>query len=168
MIRIPNWYKSYFECNIAFPQCFASTLVTGRVFSSHFIIMTGDTPHFTTFACTYTVLCAVCMNAFTPSFTNWGRDKMVAISQTIFSNKYFSNKVFEFRLTFHWTLFLRVQLTIFQHLVQIMAWRPPGDKPLSEPMMVWLPMHICVIRPQWVNTLRPKNMTRILQMTFST
>ena len=35
-------------------------------------------------------------------------------------------------------------------LVQIMAWRRPGDKPLSEPMMVSLPMHRCVTRPQWV------------------
>ena len=34
-----------------------------------------------------------------------------------------------------------------------MAWRRPGDKPLSEPMMVSLPTHICVTRPQWV-TLR--------------
>ena len=36
-------------------------------------------------------------------------------------------------------------------LVQIMAWRRSGDKPLSEPMMVTLPTHICVTRPQWVN-----------------
>ena len=36
-------------------------------------------------------------------------------------------------------------------LVQIMAWRRPGDKPLSEPIMVSLPTHICVTRPQWVN-----------------
>ena len=36
-------------------------------------------------------------------------------------------------------------------LVQIMAWRRAGDKPLSEPMMVILPTHICVARPQWVN-----------------
>ena len=35
-------------------------------------------------------------------------------------------------------------------LVQIIAWRRPGDKPLSEPMMVRLPTHICVTRPQWV------------------
>ena len=35
-------------------------------------------------------------------------------------------------------------------LVQIMAWRWPGDKPLSGPMMVRLSTHICVIRPQWV------------------
>ena len=31
-------------------------------------------------------------------------------------------------------------------LVQIMAWRRSGDKPLSEPMMVSLPTHICVTR----------------------
>ena len=37
-------------------------------------------------------------------------------------------------------------------LVQIMAWRRPSDKPLSEPMLVRLPTHICVTRPQWVNT----------------
>ena len=36
-------------------------------------------------------------------------------------------------------------------LVQVMAWRRPGDKSLSEPMMVRLPTHICVTRPQWVN-----------------
>ena len=36
-------------------------------------------------------------------------------------------------------------------LVQIMAWRRPGDKPLSEPIVVSLPTHICVTRPQWVN-----------------
>ena len=34
-------------------------------------------------------------------------------------------------------------------LVQIMAWRRPGDKPLTEPMMASLPTHICVTRPQW-------------------
>ena len=37
-------------------------------------------------------------------------------------------------------------------LVQIMAWRRPGDKPLSEPMVVILPTHICVTRSQWVNS----------------
>ena len=37
-------------------------------------------------------------------------------------------------------------------LVQIMAWRRPGDKPLCEPMMIILLTHICVTRPQWVKT----------------
>ena len=35
-------------------------------------------------------------------------------------------------------------------LVQIMPWRRPGDKTLSETMMVILLTHICVTRPQWV------------------
>ena len=34
-----------------------------------------------------------------------------------------------------------------------MAWRRPGDKPLSETMMVSSPTHICVTRPQWVNVI---------------
>ena len=38
-------------------------------------------------------------------------------------------------------------------LVQIMAWRRPGDKPLSGPVVVSLLTHICITRPQWVNTL---------------
>ena len=38
-------------------------------------------------------------------------------------------------------------------LVQIMAWRWPCDKPLSETMMVRLLTHICVTRPQWVKNL---------------
>ena len=36
-------------------------------------------------------------------------------------------------------------------LVQILAWRRPGDKPLSEPRMESLLTHICVTRPQWVD-----------------
>ena len=79
--------------------------------------------------------------------------QMAAISQTTIWNAFSWMKIYEFRLKFHRSLFLRVALTIFQHwLVKIMAWRRPGDKPLSEPMMVRLPTHICVSRPQWVNT----------------
>ena len=33
-------------------------------------------------------------------------------------------------------------------LFQIMAWCRPGDKPLSETMMISQLTHICVIRPQ--------------------
>ena len=42
-------------------------------------------------------------------------------------------------------------------LVQLMAWRRPGDKPLYEPMMVSLTTHICVNRPQWVNMCVTQN-----------
>ena len=40
---------------------------------------------------------------------------------------------------------------IIPALVKIMAWRRPGNKPLSKPMMVILPTHIYVTRPQWVS-----------------
>ena len=36
-------------------------------------------------------------------------------------------------------------------LVQIKAWRRPGNKPLSETMLASLLMHICFTWPQWVN-----------------
>ena len=42
-------------------------------------------------------------------------------------------------------------------LVQLMAWRRPGDKPLTEPMVVKLLTHICVTLPQWVNALKNQN-----------
>ena len=45
----------------------------------------------------------------------------------------------------------------FPALVQIMAWRRTGDKPLSEQMRVSLPTHICVTRPQWVNSVENTN-----------
>ena len=47
--------------------------------------------------------------------THWGRDKMAAISQTTFSYALIWIIMYEFWLRFHWGLFLRVQLIIFQH-----------------------------------------------------
>ena len=44
----------------------------------------------------------------------------------------------------------KVRINNIPALFQIMAWCQPGDKPLSEQMMVRLPTHICVTRPQWV------------------
>ena len=43
-------------------------------------------------------------------------------------------------------------------LVQIMAWRRPGAKPLSEPMLISSPTYICVTRPQWVIALKTRRM----------
>ena len=45
----------------------------------------------------------------------------------------------------------RCRINNISALVQIIARQHPGDKPLSEPMMVKLMMHICITRPQWVN-----------------
>ena len=44
-------------------------------------------------------------------------------------------------------------------LVQIMAWRRSGDKPLSGTILVSLLTHICVTRPQWVNVVEKNHIT---------
>ena len=49
------------------------------------------------------------------ALTHWGRDKMDAIWQTTFSNQFSWMIMYEYRFKFHWSLFLMVQLTIFQH-----------------------------------------------------
>ena len=46
----------------------------------------------------------------------------------------------------------KVPINNIPTLVQIMAWRRSGAKPLSEPMMVRLLTQMCVTRPQWVNS----------------
>ena len=59
----------------------------------------------------------------------------------------------EFRLGFRISLKFvpMVRINNIPALVHIMAWRRPGDKPSSEPMVVSLTTHVCVTRPQWVN-----------------
>ena len=47
--------------------------------------------------------------------THWGRDKMDAIPQMTFSSAFSWMKMFKFPLKFHWSFFLRVQITIFHH-----------------------------------------------------
>ena len=59
-------------------------------------------------------------------------------------------KTYKCRLRFNWSLFLRVQLTIFQH--RFCNGRP-GVKPLSEPMMVNILRHICDSLLQWVRDI---------------
>ena len=49
------------------------------------------------------------------NLTHWGRHEIDAILQTTFSNTFSWMKMFKFRFNFHWSLFLRTQLTIFQH-----------------------------------------------------
>ena len=50
-----------------------------------------------------------------PMLTHGGRDKMAATSQPTFSNAFCCMKMYEFRLKFHRSLFLGVELTLFQH-----------------------------------------------------
>ena len=69
-----------------------------------------------------------------PSLTHWGRDKMDAISQTTSSSAFSWMKMYELRLKFHCSLFLRVQLTIFHYLNQwwLVYWRIYASLSLNE------------------------------------
>ena len=84
--------------------------------------------------------------------THWGRDKMAAIFQTTFSNAFSWMKMHKFRSL---KFVPRGPMNNIPALVLIMAWRRPGDKPLSEPMMASLLTHIWVTRPQWVKERVP-------------
>ena len=81
------------------------------------------------------------------ALTHWGRDEIGAILQTTFSNALSWMKMSWSPLKYHWGLFTINNSLV---LVQIMAWRRPGDKPLTEPMMIILLTHIWVKQPQWV------------------
>ena len=73
---------------------------------------------------------------------------MDAISQTAFSNAFSRMKMHWISLKISLKFVSKVRIKNIPALVQIMAWRRPGDKPLSEPMVVSLTTHICVTRPQ--------------------
>ena len=73
---------------------------------------------------------------------------MAAISQTTLSNRIFMNENVRISIEFSLKFVPKGPITNIPAMVQIMAWRRPGDKALSEPMMVSLPTHICVARPQ--------------------
>ena len=80
--------------------------------------------------------------------THWGRDKMDDTFKRISVNENVRILI-EISLKF----VPKGPINNIPALVQIMAWHRPGDKPLSEPMLVCLPTHICATRPQWVKSL---------------
>ena len=93
----------------------------------------------------------------TDVLTHWGRDKIGAIFQTTFSNAFSWMKMYQYQLKFHWSLFLRVQLTIFQHWFR---WWLGAYQATSHYLKQWwyvLLMHICVTQPQWVNAHQKYN-----------
>ena len=104
--------------------------------------------------------------------THWGWDRMNWVLPTVFFNAIFNtlrprqngrhfaddtfsrifvNKNVRISIKFSLKFVTKGPINNIPALVQIMAWRRPGDKPLSEPVMVSLLTHIYVTRPQWVN-----------------
>ena len=80
--------------------------------------------------------------------TVWALNKMAAISQKTFSNAFSLRNIFVFAFLFNWNLLPGVSIDNRSALVQVMAWRRRGDKPLPETMM-----HIHITRLQWVKLL---------------
>ena len=74
--------------------------------------------------------------------THWGRNKMAAIFQTTFFKWIFLNKNVWISINMSLEFVPRGPINNVPTLVQVMAWRRPGDKPLSEPVMVRVPTHI--------------------------
>ena len=70
--------------------------------------------------------------------------------QTTFSNAFSWMKIYEFRLRFHWNLFLRVQLTIFQHWFR---WWLGADQAASHYLNQWWLDYRCIYASPGLNEL---------------
>ena len=75
---------------------------------------------------------------------------MTAFSQTTLSNAFSWIKNIRISIKISLKFVPKGLINNIPPLVLIMAWRRPGDKPSSEPMIVRSLTHICVTRPQWV------------------
>ena len=105
--------------------------------------------------------------------THWGRENGRPFPDDIFKCIFLNEDIWisiEFSLKF----VPKGPIDNIPALVQLMAWRRPGDKPLSEPMMVVLSTHICVTQPQWVIKIhghvevRIRNKKAPLQVRYGT
>ena len=81
---------------------------------------------------------------------------MAAKFLTTISNAFFFDEKIEISINISLKFVPRGLINNIPALVQIIAWCRPGDKPLSEPMMISLLTHICVARPQWVHTMKER------------
>ena len=81
--------------------------------------------------------------------THWGRKKWLPFSKRHFQSYFFNEDVW-ISIYISLKYVPKGPINNIPASVQIMAWRRPGDKPLSEPLTVSLPTHICITRPQWV------------------
>ena len=85
--------------------------------------------------------------------THWGRGEIDTILQTTSSNIFSLNENIWISIKISMKFIPRGSINNFPALVQIMAWCRPGDKPLSEPMIVRSLTHMCVTRLQWVKDI---------------
>ena len=84
--------------------------------------------------------------------SHWGREAMAAFFRMTFSNAFFNGNIW-ILIKISLSFATKLPIDNSQALVPIMACRWSGDKSLCESMMVRLPTHVCLIRPQWLMTL---------------
>ena len=85
--------------------------------------------------------------------TQWGWDKISAISYMTFSNAFSWKKVDKFHLRFHLNLFLWFKLAVYQHWLRLWLGADQATSHYPGPMIVSLLTHRLVTRPQWVKHL---------------
>ena len=81
--------------------------------------------------------------------TRWSQDKMAAIFADNILKCIFLNENVWISIKNPFKFVPKGPINNIPALVQIMAWCRPGDKPLSEPMLV------SAMQPHWVNSLAP-------------
>ena len=133
-------YKQY--VNIALPYCYIHLRICSIVILPS---------HITTYYIEVYAVYQYCPPILLHTLTHWGRDKMAAISQTTLSNSFSWMKMLEFRLKFHWSLFPRVQLTIFQHWFR---WWLCADQATSHYLNQWWLDHRRIYASLGLNELR--------------
>ena len=105
------------------------------------------------------------MGPFSALLSLWDGNQPINTLRPRRNEQYFEDNIFK-RIFVNENVWILIKISLkflpkfpinnIPALVQIMAWRRPGDKPLFEPMMVSLPTHICVTLPQWVNNWFPQ------------
>ena len=80
-------------------------------------------------------------------------DKMPAISVDDIFKYIFANEIFFILIHISLKFVPKGPINNNPSLIRKMACCLLGAKPLSEPMMIYLLMYICITRPQWVNPL---------------
>ena len=109
-----------------------------------------------------------CVSLGLSELTHWGQDEIDAILANKFKYIFLNENG---RIPIWISLKFVVPRSSIDNkpaLVQIMAWRRPGDKPLSEPMMIVLLTHMCVTRPQWVKSIIPVSVRSLESHSYFT
>ena len=91
------------------------------------------------------------INLICTEITDSDREKMAMILHTMFSTVFSWMKMFEFRLRFHWSLFLIFELTILQHWVRQ---RLGADQATSHYLNQWWSVYWRIYASLGINKLK--------------